>query len=47
MRGQGETLMLTKDIAYSSGGRNLSGYLADDESRGKNRPGVLATRAVG
>ena len=33
--------MLTKDIAYKIDGKTYTGYLADDESRGKNRPGVL------
>lgn len=33
--------MITKDIAYRSGDKSLTGYLADDESRGPHRPGVL------
>jgi dienelactone hydrolase len=33
--------MITKDIAYKASGRAFTGYLADDESRGGRRPGVL------
>jgi dienelactone hydrolase len=33
--------MLTKDIAYKIDGKTYTGYLADDEKRGKNRPGIL------
>lgn len=33
--------MMTRDIAYDVGGTNLTGYLADDASRGAGRPGVL------
>jgi dienelactone hydrolase len=33
--------MLTKDIAYAVDGKTYTGYLADDESRGAKRPGIL------
>lgn len=33
--------MMTADIAYDVGGTKLTGYLADDASRGPGRPGVL------
>jgi len=33
--------MIGKDIAYRCGDRNLVGYLANDETRGPGRPGVL------
>ena len=33
--------MITKSIAYEVEGTNLTGYLADDASRGPGRPGVL------
>jgi dienelactone hydrolase len=33
--------MLTKDIAYQHAGKTLTGYLANDDSRGGRRPGVL------
>jgi len=33
--------MLTKDIAYKVDGKTYTGYLADDDKRGPNRPGIL------
>lgn len=33
--------MITRNIAYEVAGTKLSGYLADDETLGPNRPGVL------
>ena len=33
--------MITKNITYEVEGTNLTGYLADDASRGPGRPGVL------
>ena len=39
--------MLTKDIAYKIDGKTYTGYLADDDKRGKNRPGVLVCHQGG
>lgn len=39
--------MLTKEIVYTCGNKKLTGYLADDESRGPNRPGVLVCHQGG
>ncbi len=39
--------MLTKDIAYKIDNTTYTGYLADDEARGKNRPGVLVCHQGG
>src|SRR5690349_674686 len=33
--------MLTKDVAYTIDGKTYTGYLADNESRGAGRPGIL------
>ena len=38
---QGNDAMITKDVAYTAGTLALTGYLADEESRGGKRPGVL------
>jgi dienelactone hydrolase len=39
--------MLTKDIAYTIDGKTYTGFLADDETRGKGRPGVLVCHQGG
>src|ERR1700681_3107144 len=39
--------MIAKDIAYSVDGSALTGYLADDETRGAGRPGVLVCHQGG
>jgi dienelactone hydrolase len=39
--------MLTRDIAYKIDGKTYTGYLADDEARGANRPGVLVCHQGG
>lgn len=39
--------MITRDISYVSGGKTFTGYLADDESRGGKRPGVLVCHQGG
>ena len=33
--------MIEKDIAYRYGDKTMVGFLADDETRGPGRPGVL------
>jgi len=39
--------MLTKDISYSVEGKTFTGYLADDDTRGSARPGVLVCHQGG
>ena len=39
--------MIAKDIAYQSGGKNLTGYFATDETRTGKRPGILVCHQGG
>jgi dienelactone hydrolase len=39
--------MLTKDIAYQVDGKSFTGYLADEDTRGASRPGVLVCHQGG
>ena len=39
--------MILKDIAYRVGEKSLTGYLADDDARGRGRPGVLVCHQGG
>ena len=39
--------MLTKDVAYQVDGKSFTGYLADDDTRGPARPGILVCHQGG
>ena len=39
--------MIARDVAYDAGGVALTGYLADDETRGAGRPGILVCHQGG
>jgi dienelactone hydrolase len=40
-------MMIVKDVAYQSGGKNLTGYFAVDDTRAGKRPGVLVCHQGG
>ena len=39
--------MITRDISYECDGKRLTGYFADDETCGRNRPGILVCHQGG